>query len=305
MGVPPRERVGQQSGARESNSGLLPEPRASRDEPSGLSGVQPTLHHHTTRVLPRVQTAVPVSPIPVREESGRVGDTERPRTLRSDVPLRDQGWSRGDSGASSRPLPDPNRDPIRDILPGEPASEEAASPKKTLPPVPIPRAPRSSTDESQIYENLNPFTALRPGAAAGNQERGSGGARPRITPRSPQQATSPPQPAHSDQPSPKSILKKPNSPHPGKQVKYSPSTKGARPDNPRRAHTPDIDVSIRPTSALDILDEVLAGQPSKRKDGRTIPDTLIQVESATPPAGSKRQKKVVEPSDRILRSKKP
>lgn len=310
MGVPPGKRIAdsrQQAGSRPSSPRFHPYPDAA-SKSQILFRLHSPVRHNAAGVLPGVQTTVPIPSVQVREEHGGLGQPEQPRTLRTDLPLRDQGWSGGIGGASSRSVPTPDRHQIRDVPEGQPASEETATSKKDIPPAPVPRSPRATTGEPPVYENVNPFASLRAGTTGGSQGGATRGARPKVTPRSPQQPSSASpssSSAHSSsQPQTRSILKKSGSPHTGKQVKYSPSTKGSRPENLKRPPTPDFEVTIRPTSALDIFDEVLAGQPSKRKDGRTIPDTLIQINEPIPPASGKRPKKVVEPSDRTLRSKK-
>jgi hypothetical protein len=73
---------------------------------------------------------------------------------------------------------------------------------------------------------------------------------------------------------------------------------------PKRPLTPDLEISIRPTSTLDIFDEIVAGQPTKKKGGQTIPDTLIQITEPTPHDQPKKSKKSIPPTDRVLREKK-
>jgi hypothetical protein len=87
-------------------------------------------------------------------------------------------------------------------------------------------------------------------------------------------------------------------------VRYTPSTKGARPVVPKRPPTPDLEISIRPTSTLDIFDEIVAGKPTKKKGGQTIPDTLIQITEPTPHDHPKKSKTSIPPTDRVLREKK-
>jgi hypothetical protein len=103
----------------------------------------------------------------------------------------------------------------------------------------------------------------------------------------------------------KSILKRStkDDPKAKKSVQYTPSTKGPKPTVHKRPPTPDLEVTIRPTSTLDIVDEILAGQPSRRVDGQTIPDTLIQINEPTPVDRTKKAKRQVEPSDRVLRER--
>jgi hypothetical protein len=103
----------------------------------------------------------------------------------------------------------------------------------------------------------------------------------------------------------KSILKQATKDDPKvkKSVHYTPSTKGPKPTVQKRPPTPDLEVTIRPTSTLDIVDEILAGQPSRRVDGQTIPDTLIQINEPTPVDKTKKARRQVEPSDRVLRDR--
>ena len=146
---------------------------------------------------------------------------------------------------------------------------------------------RSTTrSESAIYENINPFGLLKD---------------PGDRPDTVQVKVEPGQ-----QPSPRSILKKDVTKEvTKKKVQYSASTKGTRPPVPKRPPTPDFEIKIRPTSTLDLVDEILAGQPSKRVDGQTVPDTLIQIHEPTPHEQAKKSKRQVPPTDRVLRDKKP
>lgn len=144
-----------------------------------------------------------------------------------------------------------------------------------------------------MYENVNPFSALRRSL----DEGGAGGAQPTTITQPEQSDLSTPGTA------PKSILKKSTTVKGKKSVQYTPSTKRGRAVAPKRPPTPDLEVTIRPTSALDIVDEILAGQPSRRIGERTIPDTLLQINEPAAHAGAKKLKKQPEPSDRVLRDR--
>jgi hypothetical protein len=150
---------------------------------------------------------------------------------------------------------------------------EVGDPQRRLPPQPATRTRRASG--SEIYENVNPSAAIRPAAV------------------------------QAPHPIAKSILKKTADPSKiKKSVQYTPSTKKARPVVPKRPPTPDLEISIRPTSTLDIFDEIIAGQPTKKKGGQTIPDTLIQITEPTPHDQPKKSKKSIPTTDRVLREKK-
>ena len=240
-----------------------------------LFRLQSPVPHGPAGVVPGVPTTVPVPPVPVPEERDSVVGPDSPRIVRTDVPLGKQGWA---SHSSSRPVPDQEPgSPVPDVRADPSAPEETSSPEKAHSPRAATRGARK-TSADPVYENLE-FSA-RPGH--------SRGARPK----------------EAVVQQPKSILKKSEASTTKKSVQYTPSTKRGRPVSTKRPPTPDLEVSIRPTSNWDIVDEVLAGQPTKTVAGRTIPDTLIQISEPTPHDQAKKSKKTIIPSDRTLRSKK-
>ena len=175
------------------------------------------------------------------------------------------------------PPPPTGTDPSGDFRTDPTAPEETSSSEKGDPPRPAARGSRKLHPDP-AYENLEFATG------AGY----TGGAKPKK--------------AVVQQP--KSILRTPDTGTKKKTVQYTPSTKRGRSVSTKRPPTPDLEVSIRPTSTWDIVDEVLAGQPTKTKAGKTVPDTLIQISEPTPHDQAKKPKKVLTRSDRILRSKK-
>jgi hypothetical protein len=230
-----------------------------------LFRLQSPVRDRSATVVPGLPDPLSSPPISIHTQSGQ------PKLVSTDIPLRRQGWI-GDSSSGSVFEP---RSPVREFESDPSAPPEAGPSKEGQSPTPSPRS-RQPVKPSADYENVQPGSVAQ------------GGARPKVTP---------------DLPKP--ILKKTNTAagH-QKKVQYSPSTKRGRPISTKRPPTPDIEVSIRPTSNWDILDEVLAGQPTRIVDGRTIPDTLIQISEPTPHDQAKKAKKTVARSDRILRSTK-
>lgn len=229
-------------------------------------------------VLPGVPGPLSPSHVPLPEESfspkSESGTEDQPVLISPNRPLWKQGWSGDASLAGATPK-------IRRSTAADSSSEStSASP-------PIPAHRRRASSEQAIYENINPFAALR-----GDLDQGGA-------------AFGGPTVVNDPQPSvPRPILKKTaETSKVKKSVQYTPSTKGPRPVVHKRPPTPDLEVTIRPTSTLDIVDEILAGQPSKRVDGRTIPDTLIQINEPTPFDKAKKAKRQPEPSDRVLRDR--
>jgi hypothetical protein len=238
-------------------------------------------------VLPGVQTQVPPSRLLLREEALPTVSLTRP--------LSQQGWERR---PSPRSVPDQGEPELPNLPPSQGSLEETDQSEED----PDPPSSSSKHGAVPIYENINPSDPGAPRVPiprTRSAQQHPRGATARPEPESRSSTVSPPLVS-----TPRSILK-PHTPGAPKKVKYSPSTKREAPVKPvKRPPTPDFEVAIRPTSALDILDEVLAGQPSRRVGGRTIPDTLITVSEPTPHDKAKKVKKTIPPTDRTLRSKK-
>ena len=231
-----------------------------------LFRLQSGVPEQRTEVLPGVHDPLSKPSVLVSTESGIPDD--QPRVINPNVPLWKQGWA-GDSSFAAGATPKRRSTDEKDLAGARPA----------VPPQPATRSSRTSGSDLPIYENLNPFEALKSGAQS------------KVSPEQPEEKF-------------KTILKKTSDPTKVKKsVKYSPSTKGSRPAVAKRPPTPDLEISIRPTSALDIFDEIVAGQPSQRIGGQTIPDTLIQISEPAAHDPAKRSKKNVPPTDRILRPK--
>jgi hypothetical protein len=237
-------------------------------------------------VLPGVPSTLPKAHVLVSEESGAAGGQpdakEKPVLVSTSRPLWKQGWS-GDASLGATPK--------------ERRGQEQLSPRDAGAEQPVPASRRRSTPDQSIYENLNPFAALR-----GDLDQGGGlaGHQTPVEVEHPEEQSTAGPPTY---PTKKILKTGPTTAKVKKTVQYTPSTKGPRPSIPKRPPTPDFEVTIRPTSTLDILDEILAGQPSRRVDGRTIPDTLIQINEPTPVDKAKKAKRQVEPSDRVLRDR--
>ena len=235
------------------------------------------VHDRSSTLVPGLPDTVPIPPIRVPPKSDSLLEPDPSRIIRTDLPLGQQGWTSNSSSASSGSISPTGTDPSGDFRTDPTAPEETSSSEKGDPPRPAARGSRKLHPDP-AYENLEFATG------AGY----TGGAKPKK--------------AVVQQP--KSILKTPDTGTKKKTVQYTPSTKRGRSVSTKRPPTPDLEVSIRPTSTWDIVDEVLAGQPTKTKAGKTVPDTLIQISEPTPHDQAKKPKKVLTRSDRILRSKK-
>ena len=265
-----------------------------------LHRLQSPVRHGQPTVVPGLPTGLPASFVPVHQEGGAEHRPSRTR-IRTDIGLKEQGWS-SDPDTSTCPSREAghrpvdrdsqdrfspgssedssytdhsessDRDPEAHSTPGGSQQGETAvhqggrAQKSRL------EAP-ARTSGSPIYANLDPRVPSDqrklPEAA---QPQACGGARP------------------------KSILKTGSARAGSKNVQYSLSTKkgsprrsrtkvSSAPQAPARSSEPDI--SVRPTSHFDIVDEILAGEPSKVKKGKTIPDTLLKVKPKVPPTDRK------------------
>lgn len=277
-----------------------------------LSRLRSPVRDRPTEVLPGVQTTLPSPPVSVREKPSP--------TVRTDIPLHRQGWT----GASGGSVPEENRPRIPDVQP-DPGPHPEADTATTDPNT---SSASGADPDVQVYQNVNPTAPGAPrvalprkGATSTSSSSGGTGAIPKSRPvlkktppakTDPKRvqfsfSTKPANPSHPQvKPSPPTARPqaRPSPPSSRPQVKPSPPSVTTARQGVKRPPTPDLEIKIRPTKTLDILDEVLAGQPTRRVAGQLVPDTLIQIQEPAPTDKAKKAKKPVEPSDRVLRSTK-
>jgi len=261
-----------------------------------------------TGVVPGLSTSLPVSPIPVpaqpeREEPTRASGSDQPTSdpdlpdIRSGSPVPSTSGEYNPFSELRRPAGTSPADLIRRPTGARPKAH------RTNPPPPAPEFSSASSSPSSSSESESSSGASRadqdPQQLASSQTGTPGSGTPA-----------------------RSILKGPSSSSKApRKVQFSPSTKRPKkPELPPRDQippAPDFGVHIRPTDNLDILDEVVAGQPSVYQAGQVTPDTLLQVGKTSPgtkkkpilqvgkpvPGVKKREKRPVSPSDRVLRPK--